>query len=871
MNIPSASCNNMDWTGVTNSPIFTTPYGNQLFLYGNLTLSAGMTVNGANSPSSLNFVSTQTGKTITTNGVDIKVVAFNGVGGSWTFQDNFTSSDVFFINAGTVNTNNVNISVGALVANSGNAGPTNNTSILNLGSSTVTITGGPVSPLGGTTLCDLSSTSFTLNAGTSTFVMTKASGAWRPRFAAGNKTLYNLNFTGTGSALAGSATLVASGATFNNVSFAAGGSIEGGSNTFNNVTFTSGNNYTLESGKTQTINVSVNATGTAGAPISLTSTISGTPAIISKALGTSCMNYISLKDITASGGAIFNAGTNSTNVSGNTGFIFTGSCVVSSPKNWVGASSTDWSSASNWADNAVPLTSNDVVIPKTTTNQPIISASTSAVVNNLIINSGASLTISGILTPSGTITNTGTLIVAPGGALVGSASNVSGSVTVQQNIIGQRGWRVFGNPFSSSLDIATVASTNGITISTTVPTSGITDSRTFSYLTGAWSNISAPTTAWTNGSLYALFIRGLASEVTGSNYTAGPSAFTYKVSGTLSNPSLGQNQSSGVFRVIGNPYAAPINTSALTAQTTDVPYYTYKISVTGTPRVKSGSWVAASSNSSATTTIPVMGVLCYMPTSSTLFNVTTSDINTTGTVQTGLFGSESTIQQLEINVNNGKDFADKLFIRTNVNATNNGKDRADLPKYENESTNFYTIAPDNAHLAVDARKEWNQNIPLGILSAAGNYSIAVENNSLQSGIVVYLKDKLLNVYTELKAGAQYDFTITSDPSTLGEKRFELFFGKPGTGIATAEESTTGLQMKILGNVVNGNVLSIQVSGIKSSEIASLALVDMDGRVVATKSVVNGINNINISNVSKGMQLIKISNGIQQLAKKFIKL
>jgi hypothetical protein len=77
-------------------------------------------------------------------------------------------------------------------------------------------------------------------------------------------------------------------------------------------------------------------------------------------------------------------------------------------------------------------------------------------------------------------------------------------------------------------------------------------------------------------------------------------------------------------------------------------------------------------------------------------------------------------------------------------------------------------------------------------------------------------------------------------------------------------------MKILGNVVNGNVLSIQVSGIKSSEIASLALVDMDGRVVATKSVVNGINNINISNVSKGMQLIKISNGIQQLTKKFIK-
>jgi hypothetical protein len=861
----------MNWTGVTNSPIFTTPYGNQIFLYGNLTLSAGMTVNGANYPSSLNFVSTQAGKTITTNGVDIKDVAFNGVGGSWTFQDNFTSSDMFYINAGTVNTNNVNVSVGALVANSGNAGPTNNTSILNLGSSTVTITGGPTSPIGGTTLCDLSSTSFTLNAGTSTFVMTNANGVWRPRFAAGNKTLYNLNFTGTGSAIAGSATLVASGATFNNVSFAAGGSIDGGSNTFNNVTFTSGNNYTLASNQTQTINVSLNATGTAGAPISLSSTSSGTPAIISKALGTSCMDFISLQDITATGGAIFNAGTHSTNVSGNTGFIFTGSCVVSSPKNWVGASSTDWSSASNWADNAVPLTSNDVVIPKTTTNQPIISSTTNAVVKNLSINSGASLKIAGILTPSGTITNTGTLIVAPGGALVGSASNVSGSVTVQQNIVGQRGWRVFGNPFSSNLDIATVASTNGITIGTTVPNSGITDSRTNSYLTGQWSNVVSPTNSWNSGILYSLFIRGLASEVSGTNYTGGPTAFVYNVSGTISNSTLGRNQSAGVFRVIGNPYTAPINSSALTAQTANVPYYTYKIAVTGTPRVKSGAWVASSSNSSATTTIPVMGALCYMPTSSTQFNISTSDINTTGTMETGIFNTGSSIQQIEINLNKGNDFADKLFIRTDAMATINGQDRFDLPKFENESSNFYTIAPDNTHLAVDARKEWDQKIPLGIHTEIGNYSIAVEKNSLPLGSDVYLKDKLLNVLTELKAGAQYNFAITSDTTTQGEKRFEIFFTKSSSSLTAFDvPSNTGLSMSVLGNVVNGNVLNVQVNGLKADEVGSLSIIDLNGRIITTKNASNGLNRITINNAFNGVHLIQLSNGKNLITQKFIK-
>jgi hypothetical protein len=888
LDITSPTCNSMTWTSLSNMPAFN-GNGKTLNIYGSITLSSAMTISSLN----INFKATSTGKTITTGGKTVNGLTFDGIGGGWTLQDNLTTSGSIILNHGSLNTNNQ--TVNAADFNSENA----NVRSLTLGTSVLNLS----ADLAWKMRITSNFTNFTFSGASSTinFTGNSTSGANLQCEGTPQKMAFNIiNFTGAnggsnyGGFSANTITFSGNCIAFNGTntvgtltvpgSFSQG---NGGSNittatiggnvtlnnanTFGDLTLYPGSTITIASGVIQTINGNLSATGTGSYPINIKSSSASSAATIRKTSGTVCLDYVRLQDITASGGATFDAGANSTIVARVTGFVFNGACTLPPTVTylWNGFTNTNWNTNTNWSPNIVPLTTSNVSISQTS-NQPIISAATSAVVNNLTINSGASLTISGILTPSGTITNTGTLTVAPGGALVGSSSNVNGEVTVQASVVGQRGWRVFGNPFSSNLNIATVASANGITIGTAVPASGVTDSRTYSIVTGLWSNVASPTTSWTNGNLYALFIRGLSSQVTGSTYTSNPSAFTYKVSGTLSYPSLGRNQNSGVFRVIGNPYAAPINTSALTAQTTDVPYYTYKISVTGTPRVKSGSWVAASSNSSATTTIPVMGVLCYMPTSSTLFNVTTSDINTTGTVQTGLFGSESSIQQLEINVNNGKDFADKLFIRTNVNATNNGKDRSDLPKYENESTNFYTIAPDNAHLAVDARKEWNQNIPLGIRSAAGNYSIAVENNSLQSGIVVYLKDKLLNVNTELKAGAQYDFTITSDPSTLGEKRFELFFGKPGTGIATAEESTTGLQMKILGNVVNGNVLSIQVSGIKSSEIASLALVDMDGRVVATKSVVNGINNINISNVSKGMQLIKISNGIQQLTKKFIK-
>ena len=887
LNIEGPTCNNMTWTSLSNTPAFN---GNDknLNVYGSLALSSAMTSSNLR----VNFNATATGKTITSGGQTINALNFNGVGGGWTLQDNLTAGSIN-LNYGSLNTNSQTVTASSF--NSENS----NVRALTLGTSVLNFSGVAGWNTNTTTNFTFSGASSTINFTGNTpngqnmyCVGTPQTMAFNIlNFTAANAGIYTggfsantITFSGNCHAFNGAntvGTLTVAGLWQQNgngnpsastiTTATIGGNINlSTANTFGDLTLYPGSTVTFPSGAIQTINGTLSATGTGSYPINIKSSSASSAATIRKTSGTVCLDYVRLQDITASGGATFDAGANSTNVSGVSGFVFTGACTLPSTVTylWNGFTSTNWGTNTNWSPNIVPLATNNVLISKTT-NQPVISGATSAVVNNLTINSGASLTISGSLTPSGTITNTGTLTVAPGGALVGSSSNVNGAVTVQASVVGQRGWRVFGNPFSSNLNIATVASTNGITIGTTVPNSGITDSRTFDYTTGLWNNVTGST--WNNGALYALFIRGLASQVTGATYSTNPTAFTYNVSGNLSNPTLGRNQSSGVFRVIGNPYAAPINTSALTAQTTNVPYYTYQISATGTPRVKSGSWVAASSNSSATTTIPVMGVLCYMPTSSAQFILSTSDINTTGTVQTGLFGAESTIQQLEINVNSGNDFADKLFIRTNLSATNNGKDRMDLPKYVNESTNFYTIAPDNTHLAVDARKEWNQNIPLGINSGNGKYSISVENNSLPVENVVYLKDKLLNKQIELKAGARYDFEITNDASTLGEKRFELFFAKPSTSVNIVDGAASGLQMQILGTAVDGSVLSIQVNGLKSNELGNVSLVDMNGRIVATKSVTNGVNKINISGVSKGLQLIKLSNGLDQLTKKFIKL
>lgn len=74
---------------------------------------------------------------------------------------------------------------------------------------------------------------------------------------------------------------------------------------------------------------------------------------------------------------------------------------------WLGSTSTDWNTASNWCSGSVPTSTTNVTIPATT-NQPIISASSSCA--NLDIQTGASLTIAGsnLLNVTSNWTNSGT-------------------------------------------------------------------------------------------------------------------------------------------------------------------------------------------------------------------------------------------------------------------------------------------------------------------------------------------------------------------------------------------------------------------------------------------------------------------------------
>jgi hypothetical protein len=99
-----------------------------------------------------------------------------------------------------------------------------------------------------------------------------------------------------------------------------------GANTFaslalNNLGDTTG--VTLPASTTTTVTGAITTTASSGNVAKLISSSAGTAATLSKASGTVSVDWVSVKDSTATGGATFYAGANSTNVSGNTGWIFT--------------------------------------------------------------------------------------------------------------------------------------------------------------------------------------------------------------------------------------------------------------------------------------------------------------------------------------------------------------------------------------------------------------------------------------------------------------------------------------------------------------------------------------------------------------------
>lgn len=294
----------IDTSTTTTNHTFNIGENSQTYHFGSIILGSHTTP--SNSYGSLNIINAKSSTTLTlsgnftstndlSNGVYIwnpnsnGTIAFSSV----TICSTNTNNAVTIVGQGTVTFSGTVTMSGFYVNGAGGITPdyTSGTVSISLGSSTLNLNSN-------STLVNGFSN---VTAGTSTIVVTDTTAAAKT-LSLGGQTFYNLTINGAASA--GAVTI-------------------SGSNTFNTLKLDPNSSVKFTSGTTQTV-TNFDARGTSGNVITIQSTSAGSAATISKSSGTVSCNYLSLKDSTATGGATFYAGASSTNVSGNSGWIFTG-------------------------------------------------------------------------------------------------------------------------------------------------------------------------------------------------------------------------------------------------------------------------------------------------------------------------------------------------------------------------------------------------------------------------------------------------------------------------------------------------------------------------------------------------------------------
>lgn len=290
-----AVCRSLDCTGYTGTLTHTSAViltiGDGTAGAGNVALKlvSGMTYTRPGISAAISYISTSaTVQTIDTAGKNMGSSTFNGVGGSWQFTSSFsgTGNPAITLTNGTLDFNDQTVSIGSISTNNSNA------RTISLGNGTITLTA-DATVWNGTSVTNL-----TVNSEGSTIVLSGV-GAGNKTFAGGGKTFNDLSITGGG----------------------AGVVIFSGANTFSDFTINAPKSVRFPAGVTTTVSSFV-ATGSAGNLITIDSSSAGSAATLSDASGTNSCDFLSLQDSTAIGGASWFSGSNSINVSGNSGWVF---------------------------------------------------------------------------------------------------------------------------------------------------------------------------------------------------------------------------------------------------------------------------------------------------------------------------------------------------------------------------------------------------------------------------------------------------------------------------------------------------------------------------------------------------------------------
>ncbi|MFN4122185.1 MAG: T9SS type A sorting domain-containing protein [Flavobacteriales bacterium] len=484
---------------------------------------------------------------------------------------------------------------------------------------------------------------------------------------------------------------------------------------------------------------------------------------------------------------------------------------VAPPANtWQGDVSSDWNNPANWSNNAVPVASDQVVIPAVSSPNvyPVLSGISSSV-TTLTVQNGASLTIEGnaALTLSGDLTNNGSITVNSGAALVQTASSTAsgtGTYNIRRQLPGSNlGFRFMGSPISN----LPVTGITGIT--PTGPDGGqVTPmpncNPNFVAAGSPYGNIlelrENPTTVLSNCAQSLWHVKSAGNLENARGYALrgqGGQTVTFTgnqinngdvtISGLTRQPgTINDHLTGGVTRgwhLLANPYPSPI---VITGSTDLEPIgFEGQIHLFNSA---TGTWIAPVPPSTPITIAPGQAFQIRKITVGGTSSFTFTNAMRVATIGASFFSENTDWFDYRLTAKvSGNGFTDESHVFFNPNATPEFD-----PAYDANKLISNPDVPALFTMSGIERMTYNGlpllNAPTQVDMAFypannGSFNLSFDYlESLPSTVMIYLQDKKTGVWTNLRTQSSYTFTSSAGDDI---QRFVLHF-EPALRISAFE-------------------------------------------------------------------------------------
>lgn len=469
---------------------------------------------------------------------------------------------------------------------------------------------------------------------------------------------------------------------------------------------------------------------------------------------------------------------------------------------WVGSTSTDWNTSSNWLPAFVPGSADDVSVHNVGNSPEVFSTSTASC-NKLCIDDGAIFTIRSDASGAGSLITYGTIIN-------------DGTINVERYASDGQ-WHLVSSPMTDA--------TANVFFSDYL--------QTYTEVTDTWTDIIDPATALVPGKGYALW--GVAKATT---YTFTGTPNTGNVSYGYTYTPAGNPDHYG-FNLMGNPYPSSIDWDLLNETYGAVYYYNGSAYVT---------WNGGGAGSQY---VPPMQGFMIAPGSAGTLNLA----NTHRTHSGASVYYKSTDEEpgtLILQAGNTL-YMDELYILFREETTEDfdlSFDAWKILSEENQISQLFTLTGDRK-LSIDQRPACDQ-IQLGFrCGESGSYSIALKQNT--SSGKNWLEDTKLNVFTDLSQGAySFDYspldpdnrfvlhlkTLGIYPEFINDAALQVYTSDGILHIKTTDRSIMKVQVSdLVGHLVleqKGSQSQVMEIGLKIQSGIYLVMVTTDNNVQTKK-------------------------------------